>query len=91
LTANTDAPLTLIEFLDASDDFKGARMSLGESPSGAKALKNNSVRFYDGKLDGQQATIIFYAERDFSELSGPSGLAENRPRSAVITDAKRSI
>lgn len=35
-------------------------------PAGAHLAKSSSVRFFNGWLDGKRATLVFFAERDFT-------------------------
>jgi hypothetical protein len=42
--------------------------NLDEVGSGTDPLKSTSVRFYNGKLDGHKATLIFHAARDWHDL-----------------------
>jgi hypothetical protein len=55
-------------------------LQLDEYPSGAGNLKDSSIRFYNGKIDGQRATLIFYATRDFKgvPIDGNARLSPTR-------------
>jgi hypothetical protein len=44
---------------------EGEVLQLNEFPAEPDVFKESAVRFFEGKLDGNQATLVIYAHRDY--------------------------